>query len=462
MRKFLLKQIIAFLCLTIYLNFSQETLTHAQICNSQNSPPVDFRGWAKNSTVKVYIDPAITGARRDAVIQAFDNWSVANFDNCSNIHYQFVIVPLPASSGFTVVNEQHPSGNRASTNILNNNITFDTMSAKTFLAPTLAHPPAVLEAMSHEIGHPMGLAHCATCYPQQSTMATRYTYTNDNDVIGRATSPTACDQFKLREETYCPTPVPTPTPTPTANYCPFPADPFQYPTNNGCPIGRINQAGCCACNRSAAFIQQCLQNDGNYDPDLCGCTGSCGADGSCSPIVIDVLGNGFSLTNVPNGVTFDLEGKGNPRQCAWTATDSDEAWLALDRNNNGAIDDGKELFGNVTAQEPQAGMERNGFLALAEYDKPTNGGNADGKINQQDFIFSRLRLWQDANHNGVSETGELKTPVELGLQKLELDYKESRRVDQHGNQFKYRAKVRDTQDAQLGRWAWDVFLVTEP
>ncbi|HVF89427.1 MAG TPA: M57 family metalloprotease [Blastocatellia bacterium] len=176
-----------------------------------------------------------------------------------------------------------------------------------------------------------------------------------------------------------------------------------------------------------------------------------------SPIIIDTAGNGVDLTDSNAGVNFNLDLTGSAERIAWTIPAPDDAWLSLDRNRNGVIEDGSELFGNFTPQPSSS--EPNGFIALAEFDKAESGGNGDGEINGSDSVFLSLRLWKDINHNGASEPGELFTLPSHGIVTIDLNYRESRRRDHHGNEFRYRAKVRDSRGAQVGRWAYDVFLL---
>jgi hypothetical protein len=176
---------------------------------------------------------------------------------------------------------------------------------------------------------------------------------------------------------------------------------------------------------------------------------------SGSPIVIDVARNGFGLTSASEGVYFDLDADGTPEHWSWTAANSDDAWLALDRNGNGTIDNGQELFGNFSPQ-PASG-HRNGYIALAVFDLIASGGNEDGQIDARDAVFSRLRLWRDINHNGLSEYGELESLPARGVIALDLNYRASRRVDQYGNRFAYTSRV----TGLVGRWSFDVFLVCD-
>ena len=163
------------------------------------------------------------------------------------------------------------------------------------------------------------------------------------------------------------------------------------------------------------------------------------------PLIVDTGRNGYKLTSVENGVRFDLNADGVPEQVAWTRRDSDDAFLALDRNGNGRIDDGTELFGNHTPAGPDQPdvTTPNGFEALKFVETLVYGQSERNEvITSRDAVFSRLVLWRDLNHNGISEPDELQPVSESGLETISTEYKNSKRVDKNGNEFRQRSRVK--------------------
>lgn len=153
---------------------------------------------------------------------------------------------------------------------------------------------------------------------------------------------------------------------------------------------------------------------------------------------------------------FDLDGDGALEQLPWTEAGTDDSWLVLDRNGNGMIDDGRELFGNGTAQPSSS--TPNGFLALSVFDQPSQGGQPNGFIDAHDAVFVKLRLWKDANHDGISQPDELRSLASAGITGISTDFKWSNKKDRWGNLFRYRAVVLTDRARDGGHFAYDVFF----
>lgn len=129
------------------------------------------------------------------------------------------------------------------------------------------------------------------------------------------------------------------------------------------------------------------------------------------PLVLDLNGDGVHLTTVADGVHFDFGGDHFVEKTAWV--DSHDGILVVDTNHNGLVDNGGEVFGDIPYVGFSEGLASSGFAQLASYDS-----NGDGLVDASDTHFADLLVWQDANHNGRSDAGELKTLTELGIVSL--------------------------------------------
>ena len=171
-----------------------------------------------------------------------------------------------------------------------------------------------------------------------------------------------------------------------------------------------------------------------------------------SPLVLDLDGDGIETVGMASGIQFDLNNNGFCETVGWVG--ADDGLLALDRNGDGAITGGFELFGNNTLLG-NGSRAANGFLALAELDS-----NKDGFIDVGDDVFSQLRVWRDASQNGESDAGELLTLEEAGVSRLNLGYSTSTTKDVYANEFR---QIGSYGDAECNSKALiDVWFATNP
>ena len=182
-------------------------------------------------------------------------------------------------------------------------------------------------------------------------------------------------------------------------------------------------------------------------------------DENC-PVILDLNQDGFHLSGPDPAVSFDIDADGARDQIAWTRANDDDAFLCLDRNQNGVIDDGRELFGYATLLR-NGHPAQVGYRAVAELDSPEAGGNGDGTIDARDRSYFSLCTWTDANRDGVSQKYEIQGLEESGVVALSYNYRATGLRDAYGNLFRYvsRADMR-TPSGTLRPWpTFDVIFV---
>ncbi len=179
-----------------------------------------------------------------------------------------------------------------------------------------------------------------------------------------------------------------------------------------------------------------------------------------SPILLDLDSDGFHLTGLGDSVVFDIDADEKPESVAWTKAGSRDAFLWLDRNSNGLVDDGNELFGNHTRLQ-DGSVALHGYQALSEFDNLKLGGNQDGFLDRNDAVFQDLSLWIDRNHDGYSDPGEIRLLTHSKIVRLDLSYRMLIESDEHGNIYKYLSRAWVQRGTRIKRiLTTDVFFLT--
>ena len=159
-----------------------------------------------------------------------------------------------------------------------------------------------------------------------------------------------------------------------------------------------------------------------------------GVDPGCgitSPIVINLDNGPYELTGTESPVLFDIAGTGTKLTIGWTAPGTNQAFLWMDRDHDGVVTGGAELFGTATVLM-NGHRAPNGFEAFREFD-----ANADGVINAGDPVWPQLLLWTDRNHDGISQPSEITRLADSPVRSISLAYHWTGRSDAHGNTFRY-------------------------
>lgn len=200
-----------------------------------------------------------------------------------------------------------------------------------------------------------------------------------------------------------------------------------------------------------AGFQKTATGTGGGDQAGDGAFSQCDSTTGCAePLLINVGIGGYELSGMNEPVEFDINADGRRDRIGWTRRGSSLAFLAFDRNGDGVINDGAELFGDATPSI-HGGTAANGFEALAEAD-----ANHDGMIDANDPIWRDLLLWIDANHDGVSQPGELQHVAASPVTAIELAHHWTGRVDVSGNRFGYEGHVHV---GKRVRSLYDIFFV---